>query len=324
MTFNKAPWAVDGARTNGAIARTATYATGGGQSGIVKPGDLRVLALSTPGNGLRVTSGNAMVLNRYLGPSPDQAYVASNPSIHTVLSADMPAAVPQQRYYLVCVVIGDPEFNQDGHPFMPSTPLSPEAAIDFEYVRVVIVPCNAGTTRFDQLNLSYPGYALARLEVPPNTTTIQQSMIVDLRRLSQARSERVIRMSVPAYASLQGADWINLSQFAPTIEVPVWANRVDIVATMSGLLVVGDIVGEMRVIATPAPYGAVVGFDLDSSSTGAQRQSFTALANGDVSASAGGQIQLFFQARRTAETGRIDVAPNAQMLFDVQFSEAAA
>ena len=152
MTLDKAPWAINGAPANAGTARASAYAASGGQSGVVTPTDMRVTALAVPGQGLTISSGTAVVLNHYQS-DPDQAYVVPNAGDHTVLAADMPPAVGAISYYLVCVVVGDPEFNQAGHPFMPSEPLSPEAALEFEYNRIVVVPCLATTKRFEELGL---------------------------------------------------------------------------------------------------------------------------------------------------------------------------
>lgn len=319
MTFDKAAWAIDGARSGAKQARIATYATGGAVSGIVKGSDLRVITLATPGNGVRIMPGSAMVLNRYLGNSPNEAYVVANPTNHVVPASSMPAASGSQRHYLVCIVVGDPAYNQTGHPYMPSTPLTPEQALEYEYVRPVIVPCTASTRTVEELNLPYPAYALARLDVPANTTTIQSSMIVDLRRLSQARTERTPLMNVPPPGVVVNgaAVYGDFSTWTPTITVPPWANRIDVVAQLGGVVAFDSINGDVRVVAGSLN-GADAAFDIDAGPSGA-RVNFMALAGGAVTP--GANIILRFQARRTAHTGRLEMAPGAQLLFDVQFSE---
>jgi len=224
VTFNFAPWAIDGARTAAGLARLAAYQGSGGRSGVIRPTDLKVTALSVPGNGLRIAAGGASILNGYLS-NPDEVYVVSNPATHTVGSGSMPSAKPSVSYYLVCVVVGDPEFTQTGHPFMPSTPLDPVVALTYEYVRVVILPCTATQDSFEDLNKAYPGYALARLEVPANTTTITNAMITDLRELAQRRAERnVLAQTIFPFSGTQGAtnamgfqDWTG---FKPSLAIP--------------------------------------------------------------------------------------------------------
>ena len=48
MTLIHAAWAIDGARSTSALARTATYAIGGGHSGVVRAYDLKVTPLAVP------------------------------------------------------------------------------------------------------------------------------------------------------------------------------------------------------------------------------------------------------------------------------------
>lgn len=328
MTFNNAPWAIDGARSTAALARLGVYATGGGRSGVVKPSDLRVLPLAVPGNGLRITSGAGIILNHYLD-DPDEVYAAANPGTHTVLAADMPAAIGSTGYYLVCVVVGDPEFDQSGHPFMPTT-IAPEDAADFEYVRIVIVPCTAGTTSFEQLGYDYPAYALARLEIPPTTTTITSGMIVDLRELSQPRSQRKVfsqTFSV-AYSLNYGdgsASYHYWTEFSPSIAIPPWATKATIICTMSGILATGGSTNGF----TRAEIGGLVGpsvpYDEDpvpGGYSGGGKSTLVTAAELDVSSIAGTTTYLALQGSRdTGEPGYLTTWGGSQQIFDIQFDE---
>jgi len=324
VTFNFAPWAIDGARGPAALARLSSYAGGGGQSGIIKPLDLRVTALAVPGQGLRVGAGGATILNGYLS-NPDESYVVSNPSSHTVASSAMPGAQPGTRYYLVCVVIGDPEFNQTGHPFMPSTPLDPAVALDFEYVRMVVIPCVSTTKRFEDLGVNYPGYALARLEVPANTTTITNAMITDLRGLASPRehSELFVGRQVSSVgittASSPGSAWINPFEVGPWIQIPRWATRMQILATIGSLGNSGDATGEIRVSVNGIA-GASETYDIDGAS---ERNMLIAAWDTGVAAWAGQSVQAILQARQLFDLPGYAFADNrTQIIFDVRFSES--
>lgn len=325
MTFNFAPWAIDGARTTAALARLATYASSGGKSGIVQPSDLRVLPLEVPGVGLRVLSGGATVMNHYLA-NTDQAYVVSNPSVHVVQAASMPAPAASTRHFLVCVVVGDSEYSASGHPFMPSTPIPPEQRADFEYVRVVLVPCPANTTRFEQLGLSYPAYALARVEIPPNTSTITSSMITDLRQIAQPRSERKVFMNtLLANEALDGAPYTPEDWFAyqPVVDVPPWATYVTITATMSGIVAFGSTIGDVALMAGDI-MGAALGYDVDVPVGGDGTRNTMILALGaNCAAYAGGSMKLKVRGSRWQGTGYLTSHDGtmAQLVYDVQFSE---
>lgn len=317
MTFNFAPWAIDGARTTAALGRLASYTTGGGRSGVAKPDSLKVLPLEVPGNGLRITSGGATVLNHYLA-DPDETYIVSNPGTHVVTSADMPAPVPQTAHYLVCVVVGDPEFDQTDHPYMPSTPIPAEDAPDYEYVRIVVVPCAANTTQFEQLNLAYPAYALARLEVPPNTSTITGAMITDLRKLAQPRSERKILSAQPAAgAAVTSADFITFGSFQPVVEMPPWATRVTVIATIvSAAHISPEVIGQVKLLVGGF-HGAAVYYHM----TSGERSTLQVVFVGDMPQFAGQNIQLNLFANRTSGTGQISIFDGTNLTYDVQFDE---
>ena len=301
MTFNFAPYAIDGARTTSALARLAAYTTGGGRSGVAKPDSLKVLPLEVPGNGLRITAGGATILNHYQA-NPDQVYVVSNPGIHVVPAASMPAPRPTTAHYLVCIVVGDTEFNQAGHPFMPTT-LDPGDAATFEYVRIVLVPCAANTSSFEELGLSYPAYALARIEVPPNTSTITAAMITNLRTLAQPRQDRqVIMGTLPPNEGLGDYPSERWPSWQPVVYVPPWATRAMMMTTLSGIVVIdGETHGGLRGSLGPL-VGAWVSYDIDASNNG-QRQTFYFATGGSIASVAGTNQQVLLEGYRTVGYG---------------------
>lgn len=329
MTLLNAPFAVDGARTKAGLARAATYAASSGRSGVVRPLDLKVYPLDVPGNGIRIAGGNATVVNGYQS-TPRESYTISNAGTHTVLSTDMPAPVPQTMYYLVCIVVGDLEFNQAGHPFMPPS-LTPEQAMDFSYVRPVILPCGAGTTNFDQLGKTYPGIALARLEVPPSTATITSAMITDLRQLPTARSQRVlIPLDPPDGHAIQGAgEWIDWPpDVYATVQVPDWATHVTMTATATGVRNLGTAYGDLRVLfgghAGPTTLYTMPNIDMLDEGTSTHMMTFEM----DISQYAGTIQTLRLNGRRNPDgappgpLGYILTYPGTHFIFDLQFTEA--
>lgn len=322
MTFNFAPWAIDGARSAAGLARLASYAAGGGRSGVVNPSDLSVSALAVPGNGLRISSGGASVLNHYLS-DPDEAYVVSNPASHTVLAADMPSPQPSTSYYLVCVVIGDPEFNQTGHPFMPSGPLAPEDAPDFQYVRVVIVPCNPTTSSFEDLGYNYPAYALARLEIPPSTSTITNAMITDLRSLAKPRESTRLLVAQPIPAGpgvgYVSTDWETV--WSPQIQVPKWATYVESVGFINSIVHLDpELVGQTRLVIDG--YGGASSYhELPDTSGAGERVSLSAVWAADVSGIAGTTVNVSLQVAKISGSGSLQAYSDTTCIIDVRFSE---
>lgn len=205
MTFSNIPFAVDGALISSALLRKATYAAVN-SDGVVAADDLIVSASVPAAQSLEIASGAAVVLNRYQ-TTPNEVYVVSNPATHTITSGDMPGSSGSTTYWMVCLVVGDPQagFSQTGHPFMPSD-FDEGEANTYQYVRPVVISCSSTDETFEDLGLDFPGLALARLAIPASTTTITSGMITDLRR--QARPSPVpsggIQFASKAYA---GTDW---------------------------------------------------------------------------------------------------------------------
>jgi hypothetical protein len=226
--FDNTGWLIDGVLTKSELARRAQYAATGGADGVVGVGDLKVIPLSSPGNGVRISVGGATILNRYTTPV-NQAYVVSNPTIETVDSTRMPPSNPAVRSHLVVATVGDPQYSATGHPWMLATDPPAGHANDFQYVRSWIIPNVASTiTRFEQLGLNYPGLALARLDLPAGSTTYDTSVIKDLRYLSQQRSQDV-QWTADTGASdvltvttpLTYEYWPDASNHA--VDIPAWA-----------------------------------------------------------------------------------------------------
>lgn len=330
MTFETAAWAINGPILGSSLARRAVYASGAKQSGIVQSGDLKVTQLGVPGVGVQIAPGVGLVLNGYQA-TPNEAYVVSNPGVHTMTSGEMPAANVSAKSYLVCIVIGDPDFSQAGHPWMPSSGVPDGEESTFIYVRPTIIEVAAGATTAPA---GYPALVLARIDVPANTTTITDAMITDLRTLSQPRNTSKLYISGNAWAALTRyvtttayADW-GQAEFAPQIAIPSWATRADIVAQVDGIGIVDpsvNITGNVRFLIGPLG-SAPTSYDLPVGG-GAMRYGLSVGGSLDVSALAGTTQTLKLQAQRVtpAQTASSNQAFRLQsgssVIFDVRFYE---
>jgi len=254
MTWNNVPWALDGALTPSSLARLGQYVATGGSEGIAQLGDLKVVPLDTPGNGVKVLAGGAVVLNRYQGETPDQSYMVYNPTQDVLGAGDMPPSSGSARSHLVCVVVGDPEFSSVGHPFMLATDPPSGEENTFEYVRTVVIQnVPSTTTSFDQLNLNYPGYALARIDLPASTTTVLSSHIVDLREMAAPRNKDEqwhVNASVADPLSVAVANtyeyWPDNSR--KLIYIPKWASYVYVTGFIEGFRIASSIAAaKMRI-----------------------------------------------------------------------------
>lgn len=245
MTWNPGAWAIDGALLTGSLARIGERAAVK-ESGIVSVGDLKVRQLSSPGNGVQIDQGGAVVENRYVTDS-GQMYAVENVAADILgpSTTGWPATNPGvARSHLVCVSIGDPQYSTAGHPWLTDAnkPATPEAAQTFQYVRPIIIPnVPAGTVRVEDLPVPpiYPVYALARLDLPSNWTSIADAQIVDLRNVANPRSlVRQINVSTPDNDILSVATaftyetWPDASD--TSIYVPKWATKVYVTGFVNG------------------------------------------------------------------------------------------
>lgn len=335
MTFENAAWAIDGALLGSSLARRAEYAATGGAQGTVQKNDLRVTELGVPGVGILVEAGVGLVKNEYQ-TVPNETYVVSNPSTHTVPSIEMPAANPSAKSYIVAVVVGDPDFSQTGHPWMGSDdpPIGDEQT--FEYVRVTLIEVSAGATSLD---VNYPALPLARIDVPADTTTITDSMITDLRSLALPRQSQEIFVSPggtftyanPRYIDVSSGTWYNwgAADYGPYIDVPEWATRAIVVTSINGIVIRDtgvNIVGNLRTRLGTVT-GPITKFDYDNTGAGILRDNLQCAGEFDVSSIAG-QKNVALRVEGYQHTPgsptlnqRLSLRGGSQQIFDVRFFE---
>lgn len=202
---------------------------------------MKVLQLSTPGDGVRISVGGAAVENRYITNS-GQTYVVECTS-EEILGADQNfsgiTGNGTTQSHLICLTIGDPQYTTSGHPWFTEsmkTALAgdPTSALDFQYVRAwVIKNVPATTQRVEDLTSPppFPCYALARIDVPNGTGAITTAMIKDLRTVVNAR-EKSYQFNVPAAdadalnptVNYTYETWPDAS--SSSVYVPPWATKV--------------------------------------------------------------------------------------------------
>ena len=298
MTFYNAPWALDGATISSALARRAQYAAVSGGEGIINAADLKVSQLATPGAGLLISAGNAAITNRY-ETDPNETYTVANPGTHTILSTEMPSSQATAKSYLVLITVGDPEFSQVGHPWMTSDVLDPAEAADYVYVRPWLLEVASGTTSFDGLGLHYPALALARVDIPANTTTITNAMITDVRAMARPRSKEEVIQSVGLSGDVSGIainTWVNFG-LSGNVKIPKWATSVIVTGWIEGAWIDGTkgAYGIYRANLTAA--GATAGTIFDENNQ--SRPAGDLLRAGH---NIGGQIAIPSAARGTTQT----------------------
>lgn len=306
MTLENAPWALDGAQVTSALARVAEHAALGGAEGIISRADLKVSPLAVPGNGVLVAAGAAAIRNRYLGSDPDQVYVVRDVGGSTLGATFMPATSTSARSHLVCLTIGDPEFSQVGHPWMLATDPPAGTETTFNYVRYFVIPnVGSGVKSFKQLGLNYPAYALARIDMPANTSTVNAAYITDLRDLARPRnSEEIFNADGASVNLLNGAgavagayeNWPNTAHF--DVDVPEWASVAKVFGYVEGAIISKAGTGRLRIAFSDGGASYVTNID-DADTVGTDRRGYNV----------GGTIAIPASYRGTTRTIRMEGTP---------------
>ena len=327
MTFNKAAWAIDGALLNSSLARTEVYSANSGAEGIVQSNDLVVSALDTAGNGVKISAGSALVLNRYRGYlTTDEAYVVSNSSPHVATGLVSSSASAQA--FLVAVVIGDPEFAQTGHPWMSSSDPAPGTEATFAYVRPTLIPCGPSDTALPD---AYPAPAvvLARVNLPANTTTITNAMITDLRKLARPRVQLNVGFSA-APSSLNSLNttsgWERFPNVAgiQSITIPRWAVKAKVMGFVEGARL--DKAGVCRLqpyIEGTSLVGSVTNIDEYAPRNQKDRRTYNVGGEFDVTSIRGQTVNISVRGQANAgNTGVLFSDGNTSVMLQVFFEEA--
>lgn len=241
MVFHT-PWAVGGgAEHQVEVARQQTFDATGGAEGVSRPGNLKVQPLAVPGTKVRVAPGGALLVNRYPGGEGQSYTVRNDAQVEVDVTATGSGG---GRSDLVVARVLDPQY--EGQP-----PADPDV---FDYARVeVIEGVSSSTKSARDLNLNYPAIALARIDLPASTGTVQAAHITDLRELAQPRKERhLIAYNMFSDDGPNGDGRQTLSnpngQGFPQprytradwkVDVPEWAQRVKVVCTWAGVFLEG-------------------------------------------------------------------------------------
>lgn len=252
MTLNKAALAVDGARVTSSLVRLGFYVATGGDEGVAAAPDLKITPLDIAGYGFQMAPGGALVLNGYQGADPTQTYVVENVGPHVFGSESMPVVSSSERYFIAAIVVGDPDGDQVGHPFMPSQ-MAQGTQADFNYVRLVLFPV-ADSSVTDLGDRGFPLLELARIRIRASSQTIEATDIVDLRDLARPRSKVEQGIVLSGLTGTQ-TNGLTAESAAPerfpnigvlTVKCPKWATTVKIQGYIEGLRLAKAGVGWVR------------------------------------------------------------------------------
>ncbi|MEU6475339.1 hypothetical protein ABZ858_00340 [Streptomyces sp. NPDC047017] len=277
-----------------------------GSQGVTEANDLKVRQLSTPGSAVRVGDGSSVVRGASWGQG---AYTQYNVGDAIVPVAPTGAS---GRSDLIIQRIEDPEYEGNRDP----------AKDDIGYFQVV--PNVSATSTTPPAGMT--AIPLARLDIPPNTATITDAMIKDLRRIANPRRTRLLFTAFPGalsrltYQDNKWHTWPSAARW--TVPVPDWAVSLKAVTTMSGLRMdSADIFASMQqVIGTAQGQDTTID---DDQGKGVRRSTIVLADNMAVSSSMRGTNQaLYVQTYMSkSESGNLGVDGGTSLVCDVEFTE---
>jgi hypothetical protein len=239
-------WAIEGGAAHSArLARAQVWVSMGGVQGVLGSADCEVKALATPGTKVRIMPGLCGILSRAVGHGREM-YLAENVAEDLL---DVPASAGVGRSHLVVVRAENPFLDGEGWP-QPAF----EDLDEGPYGGGRIIPdVPSNTTSVAQVDPEMSAIALARIDVPASTSTIQTVMIHDLRvvvnPVTSTDAPPVVQPGTETMLSTD-TDPIPFPFTAPwAITIPLNATHVDIKVEMTALkLVTGDITGSIHAV----------------------------------------------------------------------------
>lgn len=332
------PYAVDGSVIPGAGLRRHLHNSTSGAAGVVRPGDLKITALNTPGPGVQVAAGDDLVPCR--APGRERETYGVPLSAAQDYMGDSGEGLPGTgssggRRDMIIHEITDPSLPRT---YTPSTEI-PEGV--YSKISVVPgVPSGAKTVADVPALNDVTCYALAAINYPASTATIQNAMIEDLREVAQPN----IRTDVREYSlepddgdpaitntTVDGQTWPQRVDSAwADVPIPEWATHVRVVMTWNGVRVpAGNSGGRIWVQLAPLAHPdnrrtQHIAWDTDN--TNVSRETYRATGTIAIPEGLRGTSQRFYpRAYRThgttAQAPRLTASSSIDLL--VEFTERA-
>ncbi|MFE0477019.1 hypothetical protein ACFW2V_36040 [Streptomyces sp. NPDC058947] len=277
-----------------------------GSQGVTEGDDLKVKQLATPGAGVRVVDGSAVIRGAAWGQG---SYTQYNVGDATVPIAPTGATA---RSDLVCLRVEDPEYEGTRNP----------EADEIGYFHVVSNVSATATT----VPSGMTAIPLARVGIPANTSVITDSMIKDLRKIANPRRERTLYTAYPGSLSrltAQNGQWYNWPAAARwKVPIPSWAVTAKLVVTLAGLrLSESDVFANMQTVLG-TDYGQTTAID-DDQGANTRRNTVVLADTISVSAALRGTTQdLYVRTQPSkSEWGNLGVDAATSLIADVEFTE---
>ncbi|MEU3566875.1 hypothetical protein AB0E96_00365 [Kitasatospora sp. NPDC036755] len=306
MTLIQPPLMITGGTHPARALRMMVKDLSNGSQGITLGGDLKVRSTTTPGPGVRVGNGSAIIAGATWGQG---SYTQANTGDHLVPIAPTGAT---GRTDLLCLRVEDPEYEGSRDP----------AKDEVGYFHVI-----PGVSK--NTDAPPPGMTaipLARITQPPNCQTITDAMITDLRRIANPRQQHQVRTvlgfddsSVPGMATWQ--DWPASAGAKVDIDIPSWATEASVTTSLHGLRVAGSVNVGFRNVLGGGP-GSDSYLDTDAL-TVVSRESITIVDRYRFREDQRGTTQsLAVQAIRLDTSGNVALTGTTVMHAAVDFVES--
>jgi hypothetical protein len=281
-----------------------------GAEGITQGDDLKVTQRSTPGAGITVGDGSAVVRGRFT--TFQGHYSACN--IGSVDVAIASTGSGSGRSDMVILRIEDPEYEGSVNP----------ATGQVAYFQVISGVSSSATAIPD----GRTGIPLARIDIPASTATITNAMITDLRKIANPRRQRRMYTHSPATDSALIGSSTTYSYFSTepgqNIDVPDWATTARIRVDVSPLRYsVADFFGNLRATFGASLTTQSTGLD-DNQGSGIRKIPAICADTLTIPSAYRATTQLLrAQANgNSGNTGRINVTTSTTFVYDVEFEEA--
>ncbi len=208
MSWDQPIWAVDGNTTPAQKWRQEAYAATLKRSGIMAPGDLKVTAFGTPGAGVNIAAGTAVVAGQEV--TGQGTYVGYNNGTDTV---SVSATGGSPRTDLIVARVEDPTFAGSSWPWNPAT-------------QQLINSRDLSST--SSLPAGVTAIPLALLTIPASTSAITNAMITDVRQMANPATYRNVQFqqAVSLDSMVVGTDSkTSYRNWGPSfsVAVPWWA-----------------------------------------------------------------------------------------------------
>ena len=313
MALNPVPIATTGATHTAQQFRMMVRDLARDNEGVTTGSDLKVSALGTPGAGVQIADGSAVITGRV--SSIQGSYSAYNIGTDTV---SISATGGSPRSDMIVLRVEDPDYEGTRDP----------AEDPIVFWEVVPNVSSSATT----VPSGYSAIPIARIDIPASTATITNAYIVDLRNVANPRRERVL---YPYYAldplvEISGTSetWQTFPNLTmATIAIPSWAATAKVVFSGSNIrLDDGNVLAGFRFLLGSIEAAQWVNID-DNQGTAPRRTYCEMIETIDLTTTTGaamrGTNQAFKSRMRTrvANAGSIGVDATTSFKIDVEFTE---